>query len=73
MTSVCNSFIVQLMPVSSESLDLMTLLAPVNSICQHITIVGLVALTSAKWTHLITPKCLGLHYLIDITNQLIFL
>jgi hypothetical protein len=73
MTSVCNGFIVQLMSVSSKSLDLMTLLAPVDSICEHIAIVGLVALAPAEWTHLITPKCLGLHYLIEITNQLIFL
>jgi hypothetical protein len=41
------SFIVQLMSVSSETLDLVTLIAPVNSICQDIAIVGLVALASA--------------------------
>jgi hypothetical protein len=73
MASVSNRFIVQLMSVSSESLDLMTLLAPVDSIGENITIVGLVTLPPAKWTHLIAPKSLGLHYLIEVSNQLIFL
>ena len=73
MTSVSYRSIVQLMSVSSESLDLMTLLAPVNSISKHITIVALVALAPAKWTHLITSKSLGLHYLIEVSNKLIFL
>lgn len=41
------SFIVKLMSVSSEALDLVTLIAPVNSICEDIAIVGLVALASA--------------------------
>ena len=61
------------MSVSSESLDLMTLLAPVDSILKHIAIVGLVALAPTKWTHLIAPKSLGLHYLIEVSDQLIFL
>ena len=47
MTSVSYRSIVQLMSVSSETLDLMTLLTPVNSIGKHITIVALVALTPA--------------------------
>jgi hypothetical protein len=68
MTSVSYRPIVQLMSVSSESLDLMTLLAPMDSIGKHITIVALVALAPAKWTHLITSKSLGLHYLIEISN-----
>jgi len=73
MTSVSYRSIVQLMSVSSESLDLMTLLAPVNSICKYITIVSLVALAPAKWTHLITSESLGLHFLIEVSNKLIFL
>ncbi len=73
MTPVSNRFIVKLVSVSSESLDLMALLAPVDSIREHIAIVGLVALAPAQRTHLITPKSLGLHYLIEVSNQLIFL
>jgi hypothetical protein len=73
MASVSNRFIVQLMSVSSESLDLMTLVAPVDSIGENITIVGLVALAPAEGTHLIAPKSFGLHNLIEVSNQLIFL
>jgi hypothetical protein len=54
MASVSNGFIVQLMSVSSESLDLMALLTPVDSIRENIPIVGLVALAPAEGTHLIT-------------------
>jgi hypothetical protein len=64
MASVSYSSIVQLMSISSKSLDLMTLLAPVDSIDKHIIIMGLVALAPAEWTHLVTTKSLGLHYLI---------
>jgi hypothetical protein len=35
--------------------------------------VVLVALLSAKWALLVTPKCLGPHFLIDVSYQLIFL
>jgi hypothetical protein len=51
----------------------MALLAHVYSIAKHITIVLLVALAPAKWAHLVTTKSLSLHYLIEVSNQLIFL
>ena len=60
------------MSVSTKSLDLVALLAPVDSIVKDIIIVGLVALAPAKWTHLVTTKSLGPHYLIEVSNQLIF-
>ena len=51
----------------------MALLAPVDSIREDITIVGLVALAPAKWAHLVAPEGLGLHYLVEISNKLILL
>ena len=73
MAPVCDGFIVKLVSVSSQTLDLVALLAPVDSIREDVAIVGLVALAPAKWTHLVTTKSLGLHYLIEVSNQLIFL
>ena len=70
MAPVGDGFIVQLVPVSSKALDLMALLAPVDSIREDITIVGLVALAPAQWTHLVAPEGLGLHYLVEISNKL---
>jgi hypothetical protein len=35
--------------------------------------VGLVALSSAKWAHLVAPKCLSSHFLIEVSDQLLFL
>jgi hypothetical protein len=57
--------------VSSEALYLVTFLAPVDSIRECIAIVRLIALAPAEWTHLVTPKSLGLHYLFEVPNQLI--
>lgn len=50
----------------------MALSTPVDTIREHIAIVGLVALASAQRTHLVAPKGLGLHYLVEISNQLNF-
>ena len=55
MATVGYSFIVQLMSVFSKSLDLVALLAPVDSIGEDITIVRLIALAPEQWTHLVTP------------------
>jgi hypothetical protein len=51
----------------------MALLTPVDSIPNRITLMDFVALAPAKWAHLQTPKSLGFHYLIQVSNQLIFL
>jgi hypothetical protein len=48
-------------------------LAPVDSIREDVTVVGLVALAPAQRAHLVAPEGLGLHYLVEISNQLVFL
>jgi hypothetical protein len=73
MASVGDRFIAKLVSVSSKSLNLMTLLAPMDSIRDDITIVDLVALPSAEWAHLVTSKSLGFHNLMKVSNKLIFL
>jgi len=73
MAPVCDGFIVKLVPVSSQSLDLVALLAPVDSIREDVAIVRLVALAPAQRAHLVAPEGLGLHYLVEISNQLVFL
>jgi hypothetical protein len=55
MTSVSYSFIVELMSVSTKSLNLMAILTTVDSVREDISIMILVALAPAKRTHLITP------------------
>ena len=54
MAAISDSLIVHLVSVTSESLNLMTYLAPVDSIGKNIAIVGLVALAPTQWTHLVT-------------------
>ena len=61
------------MSVSSEALDLMTLLTLMYSICENITIVDLVALPSAEWAHLVASKSPGSHFLIKVSDELIIL
>ena len=73
MAPVCDGFIVKLVSVSSQTLDLVALLAPVDSIREDVAIVGLVALAPAQWAHLVAPEGLGLHYLVEISNQLVLL
>ena len=73
MAPVCDGFIVKLVPVSSQALDLVALLAPVDSIREDVAVVRLVALASAEWAHLVAPEGLGLHYLVEISNQLVLL
>ena len=61
------------MPVSSQALDLVALLAPVDSIREDVAVVRLVALASAEWAHLVATEGLSLHYLVEISNQLVLL
>ena len=61
------------MSISTEPLYLVALVATVDSIRDDIAIVSLIALASAQWTHLIAPESLGLHHLIEVSNQLVFL
>jgi hypothetical protein len=61
------------MPVSSEALNLVTFLAPVNFIRDRIALVRLITLAPAEWTILVTSKGLSLHYLLEVPYQLIFL
>ena len=61
------------MSISTEPLYLVALLATVDPIRDDIAIVSLIALAPAQWTHLIAPESLGLHHLIEVSNQLVFL
>ena len=72
MASKGYSIIIVFMSVPSESLNLMARFALMNSYVEALDIVALVALSSAKWAHLVTPKCLGLHFLIEVSQELNF-
>jgi hypothetical protein len=64
--------IINLGSISSKYLNLMAFLTLVDSICRHYIAMVSVALTPAKWAHQITTNSIGLHYLFEAPNQLIF-
>jgi hypothetical protein len=73
MAPIGDRLIVRFVFISSEALNLMTLLALMDSICENIAIVDLVALPSAEWANLVASKSPGFHYLLEVSNELIFL
>ena len=59
--------------VPTETLNLMARFTTMDSTLEAFAIVDFVALPSAKWAHLVAPKCLSSHFLIEVSDQLLFL
>ena len=55
--------------VATESLNLMTRFTAMDSILEAFDIMDFVALPSAEWAHLVTPKRLGFHFLLEVSNE----
>jgi hypothetical protein len=72
MASKGYSIIKFFMHVPSESLNLMARIARMNLLIENLFIVDLVALPSAKRTHLLASKCLAEHFLIEVANEVYF-
>ena len=73
MASKGYSIIIGFMYITSKPLNLMACFATMNTILEALNIVDLVTLPSAKRTHLVTPKCLRLHFLIEVSYEVLFL
>ena len=56
--------------VPTETLNLMARFTTMDSTLEAFAIVDFVALPSAKWAHLVTPKRFGFHFLLEISNEL---
>ena len=70
MASEGDSIIIHFMFVPTKSLNLMTRFTTMDSILETFDIMDFVALPSAKGAHLVAPKRLRFHFLLEVSNEL---